>query len=85
MGIACQHDDNQQSAALTTSWYEATHATRKGDLIAYVTDAGGEREGWRIRGNGSAAAIGFLGATPVGRAYNVRSGGDVPPAFRQCS
>lgn len=59
---------NRQSAALTTSWYEATDATRKGDLIAYVTDAGGEREGWRIRADGSAVAIGLYGVTPVARA-----------------
>ena len=62
---------NRQSAALTTSWYEATDATRKGDLIAYVTDAGGEREGWRIRGNGSAPAIGFLGAAPAARQTHI--------------
>ena len=51
-------------------WYEATHASRKADLVLTVYDTS-EREGLRIRGAGSAPAIGFLGATPVARATHI--------------
>jgi len=59
------------SAALISAvWYEATHATRKADLVltAYDTSI---REGLRIRGNGSAPAIGFLGAAPQARIAHI--------------
>ena len=58
-------------ARIAALWYEATHATFKADLVGYVSDAAGEREIWRGRGNGSAAAIGFLGAAPVARIAHV--------------
>jgi len=61
----------QSAARIQALWYEATHATRKADLVGTAYDAGGEREGWRVRGNGSAAAIGFLGATPAARIAHV--------------
>ena len=38
----------------------ATHASRFADLVATVYDAGGEREGWRIKTNGSIAKTHFI-------------------------
>ncbi len=61
---------NQSAARIQTLWYEATHATRKADLVLTAYDTA-EREGLRIRGNGSAPAIGFLGATPQARIAHV--------------
>lgn len=54
-----------------TLWNVATHASRTVDVVQYATDYGGEREIWRGRANGSAAAVGFLGATPVARASHI--------------
>jgi len=56
----------QVAALISWLWYEATHATRKADLVlsAYDTAA---REGLRIRGAGSAAALGFFGVAPATR------------------
>jgi len=59
---------DQTAAALDVSWNDATHATRKADLILTAYDSGGEREGLRIRGAGSEPAIGFYGVAPVARA-----------------
>jgi len=61
---------NQSAARIKTLWYEATHATRKADLVLTAYDTA-EREGLRIRGNGSAPAIGFLGAQPQARIAHV--------------
>ena len=58
------------AATIDAVWYEATHATRKADLVLSVYDTA-EREGLRIRGNGSAAAIGFLGAAPAARQSHI--------------
>lgn len=60
----------QSAARIQALWYEATHATRKADLVLTAYDTA-EREGLRIRGAGSAAAIGFLGATPIVRKAHV--------------
>ena len=60
----------QDAARIQALWYEATHATRKADLVLTAYDTA-EREGLRIRGAGSAPAIGFLGAAPVGRQAHV--------------
>lgn len=56
-----------QAARLAVQWQTATHASRTTELIVTVTDFAAERELWRGQATGSAAAIGFLGATPVGR------------------
>lgn len=62
---------NDISAALISAlWNDATHATRKADLVLSAYDTA-VREGLRIRGNGSAAAVGFLGATPAARIAHV--------------
>lgn len=60
----------QNAARIRALWYDATHATRKADLVLSAYDTS-EREGLRIRGNGSAPAIGFLGATPALRVAHV--------------
>jgi len=61
----------QSAARVQALWYEATHASRKADLVLTAYDSGGEREGLRIRGNGSAAAIGFFGTAPAERPTGV--------------
>jgi hypothetical protein len=77
LGAAVLFTAESTTAADTTMarvqalWYEATHASFKADLVGTAYDAGGEREGWRVRGAGSAAAIGFLGATPQARIAHV--------------
>ena len=58
------------AASLSVVWNDATHATRKADLVLNAYDTA-VREGLRIRGNGSAAAIGFLGAAPAARQTHV--------------
>lgn len=63
--------DGVQQARIAALWNDATHATYKADLVGYASDSGGEREIWRGRGSGSAAAIGFLGATPAARIAHV--------------
>jgi hypothetical protein len=60
----------QSAARVQALWYEATHASRKADLVLTAYDTS-EREGLRIRGAGSAPAIGFLGATPQARIAHV--------------
>lgn len=55
--------DAQSAAAIDVLWYEATHASRKADLVLSAYDTA-IREGIRIRGNGSAPAIGFFGHAP---------------------
>lgn len=57
----------QAAARIQALWNEATHATRKADLVLTAYDTA-EREGLRIRGAGSAAAIGFYGVSPIERA-----------------
>ena len=57
----------QSAARIQALWYQATHATRKADLVLTAYDTA-EREGLRIRGAGSAPAIGFYGVTPIERA-----------------
>jgi lysophospholipase L1-like esterase len=58
------------AASVQAIIYEATHATRKFDLVGNAYDTA-IREGWRVRGNGSAPAIGFLGAVPQARIAHV--------------
>jgi len=58
----------QSAARIQALWYEATHATRKADLVLTAYDSGGEREGLRIRADGSGPALGFYGVAPIARA-----------------
>ena len=58
----------QSAGRLRALWYDATHATRQGDIILSAYDYNGEREGLRVRANGSAPAIAFYGGTPRTRA-----------------
>jgi hypothetical protein len=53
-------------AVIQSEWVDATHATRKADIFVTVWDTAG-REAMRMRASGTAAQIGFLGATPVSR------------------
>jgi hypothetical protein len=54
----------QSMARLSWLWAESTHASRKARSIWSVWDTS-EREGIRIEASGSAAMLGFLGATAV--------------------
>lgn len=67
---------------LAILWNTATHASRIPDGVFYLTDSSAEREIWRGRATGSAAAIGFLGATPVARQAHIAdpSGGAIQDA-----
>ena len=58
----------QSAGRLRALWHDATHATRQGDVVLSAFDYNGEREGLRVRANGSAPAIAFYGGTPRTRA-----------------
>jgi len=58
-------------ARIAALWNDHTHSQFKSDLVGYASDAAAEREIWRGRANGSAPAIGFLGATPQARIAHV--------------
>ena len=60
-----------QAGRLAVLYSTVTHASRVPDGVFYLTDSAAEREIWRGRATGSAAAIGFLGATPVVRAAHI--------------
>ena len=45
-------------------WHTEIDASRKPDRVFYLRDAGGEREIWRQRADGSVGAFSFFGATP---------------------
>lgn len=62
--------ENQSAGRVYAVWLEATHATRKAQVVFTAYDTV-EREGIRIGANGSAATIGFLGATPSARLAHV--------------
>jgi len=59
---------SQSAARVTALWYDATHATRQGDIVLSAYDYNGEREGLRVRADGKAPAIAFYGGTPRMRA-----------------
>lgn len=52
----------QAMAHLSAKWFEATHATRKGEFLLYAMDYTGDREVIHGRADGATALIGFLGA-----------------------
>jgi len=55
---------NQSAARLVAVWND----TAKADLVGYASDASGEREGWRVRADGSAPAVSLYGVQPVAQA-----------------
>jgi hypothetical protein len=57
----------QSMGRLAWLFNSATHASYKTDLVAYASDAAGEREIWRGRADGSAPAFAVLGASPIAR------------------
>jgi hypothetical protein len=59
--------NNIDAAEYEVLWNDPTHASYKADMLFRVYDAGGGREFLRGRATGAAAAIGFLGKTPVVR------------------
>ncbi|NLH78231.1 MAG: hypothetical protein GX465_14460 [Acidobacteria bacterium] len=69
-GLESSTTENQRAARIQAIWTESTHATRKAALILTAYDTA-EREAIRIGANGSAATIGFLGATPSARLAHV--------------
>jgi len=66
--LATSTTADQSAARIQALWNDAMHATRKADLVLTAYDSGGEREGLRIRGDGSGPAIGFYGVSPIERA-----------------
>lgn len=62
--------ENQSAARIRAVTAEATHATRKYQLVLSAYDTA-EREGLRIGANGSAATLGLLGATPSAQLAHV--------------
>lgn len=69
--LATSTTADQSAARIQVLWNDATHASRKADLVLTAYDSGGEREGIRIRGDGSGPAIGFFGAAPAARPTGV--------------
>jgi hypothetical protein len=70
----------QNAARLAALWNVATHASRSADLIAYASDASGERELWRGRATGTAAQVtvsGDLTMAGAGRFMAVFYGDEV--------
>lgn len=77
--------DAQNCAVIKYTWVDATHASRKGSITLAACDSasgGGGRVGLIVSASGTAATIGFLGATAVVRqtggedlTNNVTSGG----------
>lgn len=59
--------NTQRIAVFQSVWADATHASRKGRMILYASDASNERECVRIEASGTAPMIGFLGAAAVAR------------------
>lgn len=62
-GLESTTTENQSAGRVYAVWAEATHATRKAQVVFTAYDTA-EREGIRIGANGSAATLGLLGATP---------------------
>lgn len=69
-GLESSTTENQSAGRVYAVWSEATHATRKAQVVFTAYDTA-EREAIRIGANGSAATIGFLGATPSARLAHV--------------
>lgn len=74
--------NDQNAAALDGIWDEATHASRKGAFVLSAYDVATKREVIKGGVNGSAATLGFLGATPVARQAHIAdpSGGAIQDA-----
>lgn len=53
------------AALISALWTDVTHASRKARLTFTPIDAGGGREALRLEADGSAARVGFYGATAV--------------------
>jgi hypothetical protein len=47
----------------------ATNATRQMDLVGTAFDAAGEREGWRVRADGTRSLVGIGGQVPTARLH----------------
>jgi hypothetical protein len=56
----------RDTGAVEATWVDGTDATRKARLALFAYDTAA-REGVRVEGTGSAAAIGFLGASAIAR------------------
>lgn len=69
-GLESTTTENQSAGRVYAVWNEATHASRKAQLVFTAYDTA-EREAIRIGADGSAATIGFLGATPSARLAHV--------------
>lgn len=59
---------DQNAAAIAVSWFDATHASRKGQLALSAYDASAARRGLTIGSDGAAATLGLYSAGPVAQA-----------------
>lgn len=55
----------QRIAVFQSTWVDATHATRKGRIAFFASDASNEREGLRIEASGTAPMVGLYGTTAI--------------------
>jgi hypothetical protein len=70
-GLESSTTENQDAARLAGVWLDPTHASRTAEMVAYASDSAAEREIWRGRATGAAAAVGFLGQVPAVRQAHV--------------
>jgi hypothetical protein len=60
---------SQSAGSIVTTWATATHASRKARMVVNVNDSGGARECLCLEASGTAAMVGFLGASAIAQ-YN---------------
>jgi hypothetical protein len=66
-GMESSTTNSVTAGGWTLTWADATHASRRSRMKWTVEDFGGSRECLRLEASGTAAQIGFLGATAVAR------------------
>lgn len=71
MQLESSTTEDRNAARIAAEWNVATDASREADLVLSAYEQATEREGLRIRGSGSGAQIGFLGATPISRQAHI--------------
>ena len=68
---------NRVASYLETLWYDPATAAYKADVLLKAVDSAATREILRGRATGAAAAIGFLGASPVVRQAHIANPTDL--------
>jgi len=70
-GLESTTTEDQNAARLAGVWLDPTHASRTAEMVAYASDSAAEREIWRGRATGAAAAFAVLGQTPAVRQAHI--------------